>query len=197
MQRLLIVVSLVATWPVYEPGLCVAADPLSVESDFEGASVLVLEIDEATRSVSFMPGGDPLRGWPCWWYFRVDGISPGETITLRLRGSTATLGKQKTLWDSWAMPAQATFSRDGKTWQHTENGRREKQWMIGGLMDEGRMDVFLDLHNPAPSDPSFFYVLPREMLKESALKLQDRFIDLAYARISKIKPLIPMSEEPR
>jgi crotonobetainyl-CoA:carnitine CoA-transferase CaiB-like acyl-CoA transferase len=37
------------------------------------------------------PGGDPLRGWPCWWYFRVDGITPDETITLRLRGSTATV----------------------------------------------------------------------------------------------------------
>ncbi len=295
--------------------------------------------------------GDPARGWPCWWYFRIDGITPGETITLRLRGSTATLEKQKPLWDFWAMPTQATFSIDGKTWQHTKIGRREKEWMvyklkldatsafvawgppytpktaakfvremseksphataaelchsredrpvpmlhvregertskqrfgvwvqarqhawesgsswvaqgfgewlisedndaawlrqhaeiflvpvmdvdntargdggknaipqdhnrdwskkphwneivavqrmIGGLIDEGRMDVFLDLHNPGPRDPVFFYVLPTEILKEPAITLRDRFIDLAYARIRKIKPPIPMSNKPR
>ena len=71
------------------------------------------------------------------------------------------------------------------------------QRMVGGLIDEGRMDVFLDLHNPAPGDPSFFYILPREMLKEPMISLRDRFIDLAYARISKIKPLIPMSNKPK
>ena len=65
------------------------------------------------------------------------------------------------------------------------------------MIDEGRMDVFLDLHNPAPGDPSFFYVLPREMLKEPMIGLRDRFIHLTYARISKIKPLIPMSNKPK
>lgn len=32
---------------------------------------------------------------------------------------------------------------------------------VSDLIAEGRMDVFLDLHNPAPGDPSFFYVLDR------------------------------------
>jgi hypothetical protein len=71
------------------------------------------------------------------------------------------------------------------------------QRMVGGLIDEDRMDVFLDLHNPAPGDPSFFYILPREMLNEPMISLRDRFIELAYARISKIKPLIPMSNQPK
>ncbi len=351
MQRLLIVVLLVAIWFVDELGSCVAAEPLTVASDFEGASVRVLEIDEAARSVSFMPGGDPARGWPCWWYLRVDGIVPGETITLRLRGSTKTIGKGKPLSASWAMPAQATFSIDTRTWLHTAKGRRQGDWMmytlkpdatsvfvawgppytpsaaakfvramseasghakamelcrsrgdrpvpmlhvqegartkkqrfgvwvqarqhawesgsswvaqgfaewllsddedaawlrqhaevfivpvmdvdnaatgnggknalphdhnrdwsekphwnevvaarriVGGLIDEGRMDVFLDLHNPAPGDPSFFYILPKEMLTEPMIVLRDRFIELAYARISKIKPLMPMSNKPK
>ena len=351
MQRLLIVAILAAAWLAQESRSCVAADPLTVESNFEGASVRVLEIDEAARSVSFMPGGDPARGWPCWWYFRVDGVVPGETITLRLRGSTATLEARKPLSASWAMPAQATYSTDGETWRHTAKGRREGEWMIytlkpgaarvfvawgppytpsaaakfvramsklspharaaelcrsrgglavpmlhvregertqkqrfgvwvqarqhawesgsswvaqgfaewllsddedaawlrqraevfvvpvmdvdnvatgnggknalphdhnrdwsekphwnevvaarrivGGLIDEGRMDVFLDLHNPAPGDPSFFYILPKEMLTEPMIGLRDRFIELAYARISKIKPLMPMSNKPK
>ena len=298
-----------------------------------------------------MPGGDPVRGWPCWWYFRVGGITPGETITLRLRGSTAAVAKQKPLSAVWAMPDHAAYSIDGETWLHTEKGQRQDEWMlytlkpdaasvfvawgppytpstaakfvrdmsqksphakatelcrsrenrpvpmlhvregerigkqrfgvwvqarqhawesgsswvaqgfgewllsdddgaawlrqhaevfiipvmdvdntatgnggkdslpqdhnrdwspdphwneiiaaqrmIGGLIDEGRMDVFLDLHNPAPGDPSFFYVLPSEMLKDPMVSLRDRFIDLAYKRISQIKPLIPMSNKPK
>ena len=130
MQRLLTALSLVATWLAREPSLCVAADPLTIESGFEGASIRVLEIDEDARSVSFMPGGDPMRGWPCWWYFRVEGIAPDETITLRLRGSTATVKKRAPLAASWAMPAQATFSIDGDTWLHTEKGQRKGEWMI-------------------------------------------------------------------
>lgn len=324
---------------------------LMVVSDFEGASVADVSIDQVARSVSFMPGGNPERGWPCWWYFRIDGMSPGETITLKLRGSTATVGKQKPLAASWATPKQATWSVDGRIWGHTEDGQRDSEWMIyslkpdatsifvawgppytpgtaanfmraigeasphaeatelcrsregrlvpmlhvregdrtaerrfgvwvqarqhawesgsswvaqgfaewivsddpdaawlrqhaeifivpvmdvdntatgnGGknslphdhnrdwssnphwnevqaaqrmvseLIDKGRMDVFLDLHNPAPGDPSFFYILPREMLKEPMISLRNRFIDLAYARISRIKPLIPMSNKPK
>ena len=40
----------------------VAADGLSVASDFEGASVSGIEIDNAARSIGFTPGGDPVRG---------------------------------------------------------------------------------------------------------------------------------------
>ena len=100
-----------------------------------------VEIDEATRSISFMPGGDPVRGWPCWWFFRVNGITPGETITLRLRDSTVTVAKpgappQKPLASSWAMPTQAAFSIDGETWLHTEKGTRQDEWMIYTLKPE-------------------------------------------------------------
>ncbi|MGI8981279.1 MAG: M14-type cytosolic carboxypeptidase [Pirellulaceae bacterium] len=333
-----------------------AADALTVESDFEGASVSEVEIDNAARSISFMPGGDPNRGWPCWWFFRVKGITPGETITLRLQGSKATTAVPggplaKPLASSWAMPEQATFSLDGKTWLHTEKGTRQDDLMIytikpdaasvsvawgppytpsaatafvramseksphaeatelcrsregrsvpmlhvqegerkkeqrfgvwvqarqhawesgsswvaqgfgewllsddadavwlrqhaeiflvpimdvdntatgnggkdalpqdhnrdwspqphwnevmaaqkkvSGLIKEGRMDVFLDLHNPAPGDPTFFYILESSALKEPMIGLRDRFIELAYARISKIKPLVPMSNKPK
>lgn len=331
-----------------------AAESLTVESDFEGASVSEVEIDNAARSISFRPGGDPKRGWPCWWFFRVTGLTPGETITLRMQGSKATTAGgplAKPLAPSWAMPAQATFSLDGKSWLHTEKGTRQddfmvytikpdaasvfvawgppytpstaaalvrsmseksphaearelcrsregrsvpllhvqegerkkeqrfgvwvqarqhawesgsswvaqgfgewllsddadaawlrqhaeiflvpimdvdntatgnggkdalpqdhnRDWspqphwnevlaaqkMVSGLIEEGRMDVFLDLHNPAPGDPTFFYVLESSALKEPMLGLRDRFIELAYARISKIKPLVPMSNKPK
>jgi hypothetical protein len=334
--------------------IATAADALTVESDFEGASVSVVEIDNAARSISFRPGGDPKRGWPCWWFFRVKGLTPGETITLRLQGSKATTAGgplAKPLAPSWAMPAQATFSLDGKSWLHTEKGTRQddfmvytikpdaasvfvawgppytpstaatfvramseksphaearelcrsregrsvpllhvqegerkkeqrfgvwvqarqhawesgsswvaqgfgewllsddadaawlrqhaeiflvpimdvdntatgnggkdalpqdhnRDWspqphwnevlaaqkMVSGLIEEGRMDVFLDLHNPAPGDPTFFYILESSALKEPMIGLRNRFIELAYGRISKIKPLVPMSNKPK
>ena len=28
------------------------------------------------------------------------------------------------------MPEQATFSTDGKTWLHTDNGAKQDEWMI-------------------------------------------------------------------
>jgi hypothetical protein len=339
----------------------VAAEPLSVVADFEGASVDGVQIDQSTRTIEFAPGGDPSRGWPCWWYFRVDGVQPGVTLTLKLKGSQATVSREaaassttsltRPLSPVWAMPKQATFSHDQKTWQHTGDGQRDGDWMIytltaqaesvsvawgppftptmagdlvrelaensshatarelcrsrggrsvpmlhvregdrpdeqrfgvwvqarqhawesgsswvargfaewllsnaadaawlrqhaevflvpimdidntatgnGGkdalphdhnrdwsdapvwretiaaqtkvseLIEAGRMDVFLDLHNPAPGDPSFFYILDAELLPEPMVRLRDRFVELAYARISRIKPLIPMSNKPK
>lgn len=332
------------------------AGELTVSADFEGGSVRDVEIDQGSRSLSFMPGGDPTRGWPCWWHFRIDGVAEGETITLRLRGSTATVPRAggapaKPLASVWAMPARATWSVDGKEWRHTAKGTKDGEWMVytvapgaasmwvawgppytsrtalefvktmsersphakvrelcrsrgdrpvpmlhvmegdlpterrfgvwvqarqhawecgsswvaqgfgewllrddpeavwlrqhaevfliplmdvdnaatgnGGkdahpqdhnrdwspephwnevlaakrgvtdLVDQGRMDVFLDLHNPGPDDPTFFYILEPALLKEPMIGLRDRFIDLAYARISRIKPLIPMSNKPK
>ncbi|QDV26777.1 M14-type cytosolic carboxypeptidase [Aureliella helgolandensis] len=335
----------------YAAGRCNAQEPLAIGADFEGASVRNVEIDQQARSVSFMPGGDPERGWPCWWYFRIDGVGLDEEITLRLRGSSAAVENQKPLAASWAMPSQATYSTDGESWLHTSQGMRQGKWMVykvkpnasslyvawgppytpqtaqkmvreignrsahatatelcrsragravpmlhvreglreskerfgvwvqarqhawesgsswvahgfaewiisddppaawlrqhadifvipimdvdntatgnGGknalphdhnrdwspephwnetmaaqrmvtdLIAEDRMDVFLDLHNPAPGDPSFFYILPRELIDEPMIGLRDRFIDLAYANISQIKPMIPMSRNPK
>ena len=94
---------------------------------------------DETRTIggSFAPGGDPERGWPCWWYFRIDGIEVDEEITLRLRGSSAAIEKQKPLAASWAMPAQATYSIDGESWQHTAPGERQGEWMIYKLKPNG------------------------------------------------------------
>ena len=71
------------------------------------------------------------------------------------------------------------------------------QKRLRALAKEQRLDVFLDLHNPAPGDPTFFYILDKELLKEPMITERDRFIQLAYGRISKIKPLIPMSNKPK
>jgi len=136
MYRQMTIAFLVLAAPLPLFNACLAADKLTVDSDFEGASVRVLDIDEAKRSISFMPGGDPERGWPCWWYFRIDGITPGESITLRLQGSIAAIGKQKPLSASWSMPAQATWSVDSDEWLQTEKGQREGEWMVYAINPE-------------------------------------------------------------
>ena len=333
-----------------------AAPSLRIVADFEGASIREARIDQQKRWVEFMPGGDPVRGWPCWWYFRVEGAEAGETITLRLRGSNATVSApghplQKPLAPAWAMPAQAACSFDGTEWHQTPKGTRDGEWMtysiraeapvfwvgwgppytprdavefvrksaegrsgvearelclsregrsvpllhvsegqrparkrygvwvqarqhawesgsswvaqgfaecllsdlpaarwireraelyvvpvmdvdnaatgnggkdalphdhnrdwsetphwretlaaqkiVRSLSEEGRMDVFLDLHNPGPGDPTFFYVLDRQMIPPAAQELRDRFLDLGYAHISKGEPFIPMSNRPK
>lgn len=332
------------------------AAPLRVSSDFEGGSVRNVSVIQESRTVEFMPGGDPVRGWPCWWYFKLEGVSSGEVLTLRLRASDATVPEagrslSKPLASSWSMPNQAAYSLDGSTWFQTEKGVRDGKWMtyalavdasavwvawgppytprgasefvkavgseqrgalatelcrsregrsvpmlkvqqgarsaekrfgvwvqarqhawesgsswvaqgfsewllsdraeaqwlrehaevfivpimdvdnvatgnggkdasphdhnrdwsdaphwretiaaqriVRSLTEEGRMDVFLDLHNPGAGDPTFFYLLNRDMLPEPARGLRDRFIELSYGRISQGQPFIPMSNRPK
>lgn len=118
------------------PVFAVAAE-LTLETDFDGASAKVVAIDQRERSIRFEPGGDPHQGWPCWWNFRIRGVRPGETLTLRLRAisalipqSTYTWLKGKPLSLDWAAPSRAAWSIDGDTWQRTEPGSREGEWMI-------------------------------------------------------------------
>jgi hypothetical protein len=329
---------------------------LAVETNFEGASADGIRIDEEARSIEFTPGGDPARGWPCWWYFKINGVEPGEAVTLRLRASSATTKAgagplSKPLSAAWAMPERSTYSNDGVLWRQSEKGVREgevmlytlrsetrsiyvawgppytpgfaaktiaqlctghpgaraaelcrskgglpvpmcevsegerpaakrfgvwvqarqhawesgsswvaqgfTEWLLGeteearwvrehaetsvvpimdvdnvatgnggkdalphdhnrdwsdiphwnetraalarvkALVAESRMDVFLDLHNPAPGDPTFFFVLDGSMMTPEAQARHGRFIELAYKRISTGKPFVPMSNRPK
>ncbi|MCB1206646.1 MAG: zinc carboxypeptidase [Verrucomicrobiae bacterium] len=102
---------------------------LRVSTDFEGGSATVDSIDEGRREIRIRPGGDPARGWPCWWFVRIEGIGKGEAATLVLRGSERPARNNgqdtgKPLSPSWAMPAAAAISEDGVTWRHTELGKR-------------------------------------------------------------------------
>jgi hypothetical protein len=104
-----------------------ARGDITVHTDFEGASAKVLAIDQAARAVRIMPGGDPARGWPCWWFLRIDGLSTGQTLMLEVAGSKAPIVREgrnqgKPLAASWTQPQRATYSTDGKSWRHTEPG---------------------------------------------------------------------------
>ena len=113
-------------------GMLSMASPLSaltVESDFEGASVRVVKVDAASQTIRFMPGGDPKRGWPCWWQFRATGLDKDKPLTLELIPSDLPMLQangaptDKPLAGTWAMPERAVYSTDGQSWRQTAPGR--------------------------------------------------------------------------
>lgn len=102
---------------------------ITLVTDFEGGSAKVVAIDQGAKSIRIMPGGDPARGWPCWWYLRVEGLSAGDEVTLEVEPSDARLPATKTrpeklLSADNSQPDRAHWSTNGKTWQHTQPGRK-------------------------------------------------------------------------
>lgn len=122
--RLLFLASLCAL------GASMAGEPaIRVLTDFEGASARIEAVDQAARVIRFMPGGDPERGWPCWWSMRVEGVAKSERLTLDLGGSDLPARNNgentgKPLAAAWAIPVRAAFSTDSTTWRQTEPGHR-------------------------------------------------------------------------
>lgn len=111
------------------PAAVAGADSLTVNSDFEGGSARVLEIDHNRGFVRIMPGGDPERGWPAWWCCQIQGLRPGQQLTLSVVPASGSLpsgrpGAGKPLAAKWAMPDRAAWSIDGKLWQQTPCGQR-------------------------------------------------------------------------
>ena len=90
------------------------AGELQVTSDFEGGNGVVEQIVQEQSLIRIKPRTHAGRGWVCWWYVKVTGITPGQTLTLDVGGGRGV----------WVLPKFATFSTDGKTWRHTGEGQR-------------------------------------------------------------------------
>lgn len=105
----------------------VQAGELAVSSDFPGGSAEVVEIDQGGRSITVRPAGDPQFGWPCWWYFKVTGVKPGDTLTVTVDASQLKQASGKKLSANWALPERAAFSADGNNWLQTGPGTRDKE----------------------------------------------------------------------
>jgi hypothetical protein len=126
-RRAVIVAAVVVAWGAAFPATVRAE--LTVSTDFEGGSAVVEAIDAAAGEIIVRPGGDPARGWPCWWYLRIDGLDAGQTATLVVRGSKRHARNNgqdtgKPLASNWALPDQAAVSDDAVTWRQTEPGVR-------------------------------------------------------------------------
>ena len=103
---------------------------LQVSSDFPGGSAGVLSIDPASNTVHITPAGDPKRGWPCWWYFRLDGVDTNKPLVLEVTANqgivqTGTSGKTRKFPADFSLPEYAAISTDGTNWEHTERGEKQ------------------------------------------------------------------------
>jgi hypothetical protein len=85
---------------------------VQVEADFSGGSVVIEELDPEKRILRFHPMNHKGKGWACWWYFKMSGLTPDEIWKLSLNGS------------GFAAPSQASVSSDDKIWKHTSPGKR-------------------------------------------------------------------------
>lgn len=114
----------VGEWGWCAPWL--AGQELTVRTDFEGGSARVLALDAAAGRVRITPGGAANRGWPCWWYLRLEGLAAGQTVTLEVVPASEVMpqGKYagKPLPPGWAQPQRAHWSADGQQWHPTEPG---------------------------------------------------------------------------
>lgn len=115
---------------------------LVVTTDFEGGSAVVDAVDSVRCEVRIRPGGDPERGWPCWWYLRIDGLATGREVRVVVRGSERPArdnGRDtgEPLASAWSLPTRAAFSADGVTWRQTDPGQREADHVTYRLAGTG------------------------------------------------------------
>ena len=61
---------------------------MTVHSDFPGGSGEVASIDVDQALIRLDPNDHPDRGWRCWWYVRIEGITPGPALTLDVGDET-------------------------------------------------------------------------------------------------------------
>ena len=107
---------------------------LRVRSDFEGGNAEVVMVDEAARRVRIMPALREGRGWPCWWFFKLEGLKVGEQITVEVQAQTKPFREQMVLAADWCQPTHACVSTDGEKWTATEAGKRSADKVMTYVM---------------------------------------------------------------
>jgi len=117
---------LVVGWMVTLAAAQEKVTPLAVDIDFAGGSARVEGIDQAARTIRLLPSLHTDRGWICWWYLKVTGIVPGETLSLDVGEGV------------WATPDSATYSLDGQHWLHTPAGKRDGKRITYSLKLDAR-----------------------------------------------------------
>ncbi|MDB6120235.1 MAG: Zinc carboxypeptidase [Verrucomicrobiaceae bacterium] len=94
---------------------------LHVETHFEGGNAQVVSLDQSTRTLRIMPQLHEKRGWPCWWYFKLEGLTLGETVTLQVQAQTRPYREKMVLAPEWCQPKHAWMSVDGASWKPTSS----------------------------------------------------------------------------
>ncbi|HPM85032.1 MAG TPA: M14 family zinc carboxypeptidase [Candidatus Anammoximicrobium sp.] len=105
--------------PVTRAGEETPAAGLIVSADFPGGSAEVQAVDAAGGMVHICPAVHEGRGWPCWWYLRIDGLAPGQQVTLKVSGNPKPFRDKQRLSANWSQPQRAAISADNETWSQT------------------------------------------------------------------------------
>lgn len=93
-----------------------------VKADFPGGNVRVLLCDESRKFLQITPQVHEGRGWNCWWYFCVEGLSVGETLTLEVLGGPCPGSVNR----HWSTPDRIVYSTDNRNWKQSQPGTRGK-----------------------------------------------------------------------
>ena len=93
-----------------------------VLTDFEGGNAEVVTLDQATKTLRIMPALREGRGWPCWWFFKLEGLTVGEEFTLEVQAQTRPFRDKTVLAAAWCQPRHAWISVDGTTWKPSAKG---------------------------------------------------------------------------
>ena len=92
---------------------------LKATADFPGGSAVVKSVDRNQGIIHITPQVRSERGWPCWWYLKVDGAKEGQPVTLRLSASDGEYRRGRVLSADWSQPDRAAISVDNVTWTQT------------------------------------------------------------------------------
>ncbi|MCB1089662.1 MAG: hypothetical protein KDM63_21660, partial [Verrucomicrobiae bacterium] len=112
-----------ATLALLTLGRSGATAGLTISTDFPGGSAEVVAVDDSAGTLHIRPALREGRGWPCWWYLRVDGATAGQSITLQVSGNPGPFRPGgAALAANWAQPIRASISADDRTWTQTGDG---------------------------------------------------------------------------
>ncbi len=126
---------------------------LTVSAEFPGGSAEVQAVDAAGGVIHICPAVHEGRGWPCWWYLRLEGLTPGQQVTLKVSGNPRPFREKQVLSANWSQPQCAAISTDNETWSQTPKRELTADKIAVYLFDAPAPSVWLASQPPfLPSD---------------------------------------------
>ena len=124
-----------------------------VVSDFEGGNAEVVALDAGQQRLRIRPKLHEGRGWPCWWYFKLEGLSPGQTFSLEIERQPLPYRPGMILNHSWCQPRHAWLSLDGSDWVPSSEGSLDEDKVMHYSIKAESSSLFLAWGPPfVPSD---------------------------------------------
>lgn len=98
---------------------------ITVSSDFEGGSAVVVEKKDDGQFLHIQPEVKEGRGFPCWWYLKASGLTKDQLLILKVSANQQPYRDKKVLKASWLLPDRAAISTDNVHWTQTPEGKRD------------------------------------------------------------------------